>query len=461
MEKTLLYQDKNVKKYLVKFYKEEIEKMENRIAQYINNNYTFEGFRKGKVPREIIKLRLGSEFQEMLLEEAEHELEHKLSEEEKILFPVIIESSSIEDDVIEFEVILHTYPKISKTNFEDMVVKVPNSKDIVEEYINQRLNELLESNVILEPKNGPIEYGDFVRFLYSVVDSEDTIIEEEMEYEVVVREEDPRPLTKALIGKFNGEEFELLIEAEETEDGEELIQKIKIVQIYSRKIPELNDNFVKELNIEVETLSELKEKIRKEGEEAVQEWEEQFIINYILSELPNYVEIEISPETLNYYVERTINDLKRRGTYENELEKFNNDEEKFREDIEKSALKWIKEIITIEHIADENNIIVTEEELNQAIKNFGNMYGLPYGRALEIVNSNPQIFEELVWNELRIKVAKFIKEKVKIEEFESTNKEEEKEKAQENEENSDTTNYNDNSNIEENQVQENHESKEI
>lgn len=54
MEKTLLYQDKNVKKYLVKFYKEEIEKMENRIAQYINNNYTFEGFRKGKVPRRLL-----------------------------------------------------------------------------------------------------------------------------------------------------------------------------------------------------------------------------------------------------------------------------------------------------------------------------------------------------------------------------------------------------------------------
>ncbi len=30
-------------------------------------------------------------------------------------------------------------------------------------------------------------------------------------------------------------------------------------------MPELNDNFVKELNIEVETLSDLKEKIRKEG----------------------------------------------------------------------------------------------------------------------------------------------------------------------------------------------------
>ena len=68
--------------------------------------------------------------------------------------------------------------------------------------------------------------------------------------------------------------------------------------------------FCKRTNIEVETLSDLKEKIRKEGEEAVKDWQEQFIINYILSEIPNYVEIEISPETLNYYVESSINDLK-------------------------------------------------------------------------------------------------------------------------------------------------------
>ncbi len=152
MEKSLIYQDKNVKKYLVKFDKEEIDKLENRIAKYINSNYTFEGFRKGKVPKDIVKLRLGNEFQEMLLEEAEHELEHKISEEEKILFPIIIESSSIDNDIIEFEIILHTYPNIISTNFEDMVVKVPDSKGIVEEYINQRLNELLESNVILELK---------------------------------------------------------------------------------------------------------------------------------------------------------------------------------------------------------------------------------------------------------------------------------------------------------------------
>jgi trigger factor len=427
MEKSLIYQDKNVKKYLVKFDKEEIDKLENRIAKYINSNYTFEGFRKGKVPKDIVKLRLGNEFQEMLLEEAEHELEHKISEEEKILFPIIIESSSIDNDIIEFEIILHTYPKIIKTNFEDMVVKVPNSKGIVEEYINQKINDLLESNVILEPKNGPIEYGDYVRLKYYVVDREGNIIEEENELEVVVREEDPRPLTKALIGKYNGDEFELEIpkdfEDEDTENNEETqIEKIKIDQIYSRKIPELNDNFVKELNIEVETLSELKEKIRKEGEEAVQDWQEQFIINYILTELPNYVEIEISPETLNYYVESTINDLKSKGNYDSELEKFNNDENKLIEDIEKSALKWIKEIIVIENLANENNITVTEEELNQAIKNFGNMYSLPYARALEIVNSNPQILEELAWNELRVKVAKFIKEMVKIEEIEETEK---------------------------------------
>src|SRR5690606_20306287 len=260
-----------------------------------------------------------------------------------------------------------------------------------EEYINQRLNELLESNVILEPKNGPIEYGDFVRLEYYVIDSQGNIIEEKNELEVVVREQDPRPLIKALIGKSNGDEFEVEIPQNETENEENketLITKAKVVQIYSRKMPELNDNFVKELNIEVETLSDLKEKIRKEGEEAVKDWQEQFIINYILSEIPNYVEIEISPETLNYYVESSINDLKTKGNYESQLEKFNNDENKLIEDIKNSALKWIKEIIVIENIANENNITVTEEELNQAIKNFGSMYGLSYARALEIVNSN-------------------------------------------------------------------------
>ena len=82
-----------------------------------------------------------------------------------------------------------------------MVVKVPDSR-VCRKYINQRLNELLESNVILEPKNGPIEYGDFVRLEYYVIDSQGNIIEKN---ELDCCRARSRPLIKALIGKSNGD----------------------------------------------------------------------------------------------------------------------------------------------------------------------------------------------------------------------------------------------------------------
>jgi trigger factor len=422
MEKTLLHENKNVKKYLIKFSKEEIEKLENNIVREINNRYTFEGFRKGKVPKQVIKLRLGSDFDNMLLEEAEHELDHKIREEEKLLFPMIIESRAQDVENIEFEVLLHTYPEVIKTDFENMEVKIPESKEIVEEYVQRRLDELLESNAIIEPKDGPIEYEDYVRITYNIVDENGEILEEEKEDEIIVRKDDERDLVKNLVGKTKDSEFEL----EKTQDDKKIIQKIKVGQVYSRKLPQLNDAFAKELNIEVETLSELKENLQKEGEDAVKIWHEQFAVNYILSELPNYVQIDISDESLNYYIDTSIQDLKNKGKYEEELKKHDNDENKLREEIKESALKWIKEVVIIEKISEENNIKVENNELSLEMKNFASMYGIPFSRAQEIMNSNPELMNEIIWNKLREKVALLIKDKVKIveiskEEFEKDN----------------------------------------
>jgi len=433
MEKTLLSQDKNVKKYLIKFSKDEIEKIENQIVREINQHYTFEGFRKGKVPKQVIKLRLGSDFNNMLLDEAEHELDHKIRDEEKLLFPINVESRAQDEEHIEFEVLIHTYPEIIKTEFENMTVKIPESKEVVEDFVQRRLNDLLESNAILDPKEEPIQYGDYVRINYDLVEENGEVIKSNEE-EIIVREDDERELVNKLIGKTAGDEFEL----EKEDQGKKVLQKVRIAQAYTRKLPELNDNFAKELNIEVETLNELKETLRKEGEEAVKNWQDQFVINYILSELPNYVDIDISEESLNYYVDATIKDLKNKDKYEENLKKYDNDENKLKEDIKKSALNWIKEMVIIEKLALENNIKVENDELSQEIKNFSTMYGLPFSRAQEIISSNPELSNEIVWNKLREKVAQFIKEKVQIveiskEEFEGENvnptEEEKEEKA--------------------------------
>jgi len=424
MEKTLLSQDKNVKKYLIKFSKDEIEKIENQIVREINQHYTFEGFRKGKVPKQVIKLRLGSDFNNMLLDEAEHELDHKIREEEKLLFPITVESRAQDEEHIEFEVLIHTYPEIVKTEFENMTVKIPESKEVVEDFVQRRLNDLLESNAILDPKEEPIQYGDYVRITYDLVEENGEVIKSNEEEEIIVREDDERELVKKLIGKTTGDEFELELEKED--QSKKNIQKVRIAQAYTRRLPELNDNFAKELNIEVETLNELKDTLRKEGEDAVKNWQDEFVVNYILSELPNYVDIDISEESLNYYIDATISDLKNKGNYEENLKKFDNDENKLKEETKKSALNWIKEMVVIEKLSLENDIKVGNEELSQEIKNFSTMYGLPFSRAQEIISSNPELSNEIVWNKLREKVAQFIKEKVQIveiskEEFEGEN----------------------------------------
>ncbi|KLO23692.1 MULTISPECIES: trigger factor [unclassified Marinitoga] len=427
MQKEIISEEKNVKRYLVKFDKKDIDNAENQIVRELNQRYTFHGFRKGKVPKKVMKIKFGEDFVEMVREILIEKVEDEFKDE-KVLFGPYIESFALDNDSAEVEVLMHEHPEVVSTKFEEIKVEVPTEKEVVEKFVEDRIKDLLEENPILEEKVEPAEIGDLVKVKYTVLNAEGKELFKDKESEYVLYEEDKRPMVTDLIGKKKGDYVEI---NREFEDKKYLYQ-INVEGVYKRIVPELTDDIAKTLDAEINSVLELKEKLSKEGADSFKVWKDDYIKNYILAELHKYVEVDVSDETIDDFVEKTLERIKQNGKYEEELEKHGG-EEAYINELKEQALKSIKEMTIINKIAEENNIKVEEKELNEAIHSFAHMYRLPHDKAKEIIYSNAEILGNLMWDILSKKVAEHIAEKVEIvevENFEEKQKNEEEEKEE-------------------------------
>ena len=254
-----------------------------------------------------------------------------------------------------------------------------------------------------------------MRVTYTVKNQDGKVLQENKENEYTLREDDNRPIVTEVVGKSKGD----VIEYDKEFEDKKYYYTVNLEDIYSRKIPELTEEFVKELDSDAQSLEELKDKFRSEGKEQYENWNKDFVRNYIIGELPEHTEIEISDQTIEEYVENYIAQLKKEGKYEEELEKNENDEEKMKENVKESSLKWIKELVVVDELAKENNIEVSDEEITNAIKNISQMWQMPYERTREAIYSNQKLLNDVVWDTLKSKVVDTIKDKVKIEEVDS------------------------------------------
>lgn len=415
MDKQLILEDKNLKKFLVKFEEDEFKKAEKEVVKEVNKNYKFPGFRKGKAPAGIIKMKLGEDYDnwvnEILLEDAAQNIQKDI----KTLFPPKVDSTANDEGNFEVEFIVHAYPEVKNIDFENIKVEIPKSESIIEKFVEGKLNQLLEQNAILDPKDGTAEYNDFVRIKQTIKNQEGKILQENKEVEYTLKEEDNSPIVTEVVGKSKGD----IIEYDKEFENKKYFYTIILEDIYSRKIPELTEEFVKDLDLDVNSLEELKEKFRSEGKEQYENWNKEFIRNYIIGELPDHTEIEISDQTIEEYCKNYISELKKEGKYEEELQKNDNDEEKLKENVKASSLRWIKELVVVNYLSKENNVEVSDEEISNSIKNISQMWQMPYERTREAIYSNQKLLNDVIWDTLKNKVVDSIKNKVKIEEVDA------------------------------------------
>ncbi|MEN3042669.1 MAG: trigger factor [Fervidobacterium sp.] len=418
MEIRELNKDKNVieKEYI--FDINDIKRLEDKAVASLNKRgYQIEGFRVGKVPKEIYKIRLKDTFYSIYVaDEAIKEVENSLDKEElRIIIPPVIADAKFDENGGKILVELHLEPEI-KIDTSQLKLRKAKEEEVLDGYIDLRVKHIVDEHAVLEPKESEAQEGDLVRVKETVLFGEKKLREAE-DKEYILLKDDERDVVKQLYGKKKGEivEFEKVFEKSE---GEKIVYKyvLEVDSVFKRILPEFNDEFVKTLDIEeVETVEQLKNKFRKEGKEI---YERELNDSYrlqIIDQLSNITEIEISEKTIQRAIENIIEDLKEKGKYEEYVKGYGS-EERVIEELKNYYLSTLKKDLAVKKLSEENEIKVTSEDIKEFAAKVSVEWGVSPDRAEAIIKQRKELRNEVIMEIIESKVAKILQEKAQVEE---------------------------------------------
>lgn len=338
------------------------------------------GFRKGKVPENMVEKRVTKEG--VLSEAAEIAIRESWakflaeSKEEAISQPQVEVIKIAKGNPLVFTAEFEILPEIKLPKLDSAKVE-KKEVEVTDQEVEDAIKWIQQSRAKYSEKISGAEDGDLVEFTFSCLDIEN----------------DPEKKDRIVLGKghyiegledtLRGMKREEVREFETQHPQEKKEKKIKIsVKVDSVKkveIPEINDEWVKGLgafNTVEELKKDIKEGIKKDKEVA----EIQRVREESIKKLIEKTEIEV-PKTLikreqdfmlNNIKERCLSELK--INFEEYLKQVKKTEEEITKELEEIAKEKVKGFLVLHQIVKDEKIKVTEEEISQKIEEMLNQY---------------------------------------------------------------------------------------
>jgi len=289
---------------LVEVEPSEIDKLTSDTVRKLSQEFKVPGFRKGKVPRQILESRLGKDtIRQRMLEESLPRLYTDAAKGES-LQPVAtpdIEVTDFEGDTLTFTATVEVRPEIHLPNYKEMEIERPSPKATREE-IDDRLDVLRKRFATLDPVSRNAETSDHVLIdvMTSIHDQKiDEASANDFLYEVGAGTLAPE-LDAELAGKRAGDILKFnttLPQALSKEHGgKEVTMAVIVKEVNAKRLPEIDDDFAKTAS-EFDTIEELETEIRDRIEEYKGVQADREVRNRLLDELIDLAEVPV-PESL-------------------------------------------------------------------------------------------------------------------------------------------------------------------
>lgn len=399
----------------------EVARFEDEAARYLNSlKMRVEGFRPGKVPKQVFKIRLRDDFYNVYVAQMAEKVvvdSIRMEGDLELLLPVQILSWNFDSEGGKIVAEIHTKPKIEVDIAKFKFFK-PKMERLVER-IAQLLREAdLEKFVVLEPKDGPAEVGDLV-VLDERVLLDQRVLRERNDVEHRISSSSRDELDTQLVGKVEGDEVQFERTFNKPSEGKNVVYtyQLKVKKVYRRKVPELNDDLVKDFGIPgVESVKDYEDHLlRKASDEAASQ-----LKNSLSAQLARLVaehtEVEISNETVRRYVDSLIQRLIEEGRYE-DYRKMYGDEEEMREALASSVVRHLKRTLGLEKLFDDFKINVQEEEIREELRAVSLATGTSLDRLEAIVRRDESLLDDWITNLKTAKLVDALMDKVQVEEL--------------------------------------------
>lgn len=346
--------------------------------EHLAKRVTLPGFRKGKAPAALVEQHVGKEA---IMQEA---LEHLIPEaydnaikQESILPIAEPKIELVQIDPIIFKAIVPLKPDIKLGNYRDVRLEME-KKEITEDDINQVIEQLRLQFGTLAPVERDIRYGDIIsadiigkREDEKILERKDTL------YEVAEGAKFPAPgFADKLVGLKKDDETEFDLSFPDDFEAKELAGKqyhfaVNIKEVKEKSLPEVDDDFAK--NAGSDNMEDLKEKIKtglhaKADESLKKQFENKLITALIEQSTLEFPSVLVEKEIDSIISEEARNFADGEKGLESYLLSAKKTMEQHREDLRQVATDRVKAYLVISKISEEENIEVTEYEINVAVE---------------------------------------------------------------------------------------------
>lgn len=381
--------DVNIVKFEVKVEAEKFDAALTRAYKKNVKNFNVPGFRKGKVPMNVVKKYYGIE---VLLEDAVNfAIEGSYSEvlKENNIVPVdypkidVVEVGEGKDFVYTAEVTV--YPEVELGDYKGLSIE-KKTYEVTEEEVSKKLKEMQEKNARVETKEeGTVENGNIAVIDFKgYVDGEAFQGGEGKDYSLEIGSKTfIDTFEEQLVGAKVNDTVEVNVTFPENYGKEELNGKpakfeVTIKEIKVKELPELDDEFAKETS-EFDTIADLKADVTKKLEEANTERSEREFEEAVITAVSGNAKVEIPEVMVEKEVDKMVQNLQQRLQYQGlTLEQYfqftGTDEEKMREYMRANAQTKVKVDLVLEAIEKAENIEATEEEIREKAVEVTKMY---------------------------------------------------------------------------------------
>ena len=384
--------NKSIKEVVVKVEGKEWEEALDKAFKKVSKEKTIAGFRKGKAPKNIYLKHYGVES---LFYEASNicvdKAYNKMIEDNKdlqIAAQPILDIRNVDEKFIEYVFTLTLKPEVKLGKYKKLDVKKDKVK-VTKEEIEHEIKHMREDYKEIVIKDGKIEFGDT-----AVIDFEgfkDGVAFDggkSENYSLIIGSNTFIPgFEEQLIGHKSGDEVDVNVSFPEdyhAEDlaGEPVVFKVKIHEVKQTVLPELDQDFFEDLNMEgIDSKEKLEAQVKENIKTRKEAQADDKYIDELLVKIAEDTEVDIPytmvDDEVTHMLEHFKEHIMMQGiTIEQFYQLTNSSEDKLREEYKDEALKRIKNRLIIEKIIEVEKIEVTDEEVEAKVEEIANKYNM-------------------------------------------------------------------------------------
>lgn len=360
---------------------EEFQKHVDHALLHLKEHVKVDGFRPGQAPAKMVEERVGKE--NLLMEAGDIAVRETYSKyiKENNLEPIGQPEVSIikiaQGSPFVFKAKITVLPEVELPDYKEIAKNVKAKEiSVTEEEVQDALNYLQKTRAKFTLKNEPAEKKDFVEIEYQ---SKDINNSEVVKDRFVLGDGGfMKGFEDDLIGMKAGGEKEILVKfpgnaAKKDLAGKDINFKVKMVSVQKMELPEMNDEFAKQLG-EFDSLVALKSNIKEGLTAEKEEAEKQRQRGEILEKLAEKIDFEIPEKLVGSEQQRLLEDLKNnvsskfKISFEEYLASVKQTEEELKKTFAKEAEKRIKNFLVLREVGNKEMIEVSDKEVEDELQ---------------------------------------------------------------------------------------------